>query len=59
MKSKAKASLSKLIEKFEREFTTGKIKDYNEKPTKPLLIQTAKGSQKDQIQRQIDKTDKK
>ncbi len=39
MKSKAKANLSKLVEKFEQELT-------------------AKGSQKDQIHRQIDKTDR-
>jgi hypothetical protein len=44
MKSKAKANLTKLIEKFERELATGKSKNYNEK------IKTAKGSQKDQIQ---------
>lgn len=57
MKDNAKANLTKLVEKFENELTAGKIKDYIEEATKIALIQTAKGSQKDQIQRQIDKTD--
>ena len=38
--------------------TAGKIKDYNEEATKTAFIQPVKGSQKDQIQRQIEKTDK-
>jgi hypothetical protein len=58
MKNIAKENLTKLIEKFERESTAGKIKDYNGETTKTLFVQTAKGSQIDQIQRQIEKTDK-
>jgi hypothetical protein len=51
MRVKAKENLAKLIEKFERESSAGRIKDYNEEATKTAFIQTAKGSQKDQIQR--------
>jgi hypothetical protein len=55
MKNIAKENLTELVEKFDRESVAGKIKDYNEEATKMILIQAAKGSQKDQIQRQIDK----
>lgn len=58
MKNIAKANLAGLIEKFERASAAGKIKDYTEEATKISFIQTAKGSQKDQIQRQIEKTDR-
>lgn len=53
MKSKAQTNLSKLIEKFQLEINPNKIKRYNEDAT-----MTAKGSQKDQIQRQFDKTNR-
>ena len=57
-RDKAKDNLTKLVEKFERELAANRIKEYNEEATKTAFIQTAKGSQKDQIQRQIEKTDK-
>ena len=58
MKEIPKKNLAKLVEKFECESAAGKIKDYNEEATKAAFIQIPKGSQKDQIQRQIEKTDK-
>ena len=37
--NQAKENLAKLVEKFERELTAGKIKDYNEEATKTAFIQ--------------------
>jgi len=38
-KERAKGNLSKLIEKFERELSAGRIKEYNEEATKTAFIQ--------------------
>ncbi len=38
-KERAKETLSKLIEKFDRESTAGRIKEYNEEETKTAFIQ--------------------
>jgi len=39
MKNNAKVNLTRLVDKFERELTAGKIKDYNEEATKTAFIQ--------------------
>jgi len=39
MRAQAKANLTRLVSKFERELTAGKIKDYNEEATKTAFIQ--------------------
>jgi type I restriction-modification system DNA methylase subunit len=38
-KERAKKNLSKLIERFEREYSSGRIKEYNEEATKTSFIQ--------------------